>query len=160
MQRLTSSTGDSVQLLLFRTQRHLCGLPLAYIVETMRPLPMQAIASAPIAVPGMAIIRGEPLPVVDLGTLLDDGAGAAARFVIVRTGERRVALAVASVVGLRSFSAETFGQMPPLFSEADGAGVAAVGTHDTDLLLVLNSAHLVPESVWAAIDATKETSGL
>jgi purine-binding chemotaxis protein CheW len=158
VQQLVFNVGESIPSLLFRTRRHHCALPLAHVVETMRPLPVEEISGAPLAVKGMAVIRGEPIPVLDVGLLLNDADEACTRFVIVRTGERRVALAVASIVGLRNLSAEMLRTMPPLFSDTSEGGVAAVGALDADLLLLLNAAHLVPESVWSAINAPGETS--
>jgi purine-binding chemotaxis protein CheW len=137
--------------LLFQVRQHLCGLPLAHVVEIMRPLPVEAIDGAPPGVQGVSVIRGAPLPVLDLGVLLGGDAAPATRFVTVRAGARQVALAVTSVVGPRSLAGEHLRDIPPLLREANAKGVAAIGALDAELLTVLNSGHLVPESVWLAI---------
>jgi hypothetical protein len=51
---------------------------------------------------GLAVIRGVPLPVVALAALFHADPGACGCFVVVRTGERRVALAVDAVRSGRS----------------------------------------------------------
>jgi purine-binding chemotaxis protein CheW len=149
---------ESVPFLLFHIRQRLCGLPIIHVAEIMRPLPTEAIAGAPAGVKGLAVIRGMPTPVLDLGALLDDQDARPTRFITVRTGSRHVALAVESVVGLRYVSADTVRNTPPLFRESSEVAVGAIGTLDAELLIVLNAAHLVPESVWQAINASGESA--
>lgn len=158
MENRSDNRNDAVPFLLFRIRQHLCGLPLAYIVEVMRPLPLEAITGVPAEVQGIAVIRGMPQPVLDLGTLLGGEDEPATRFVTIKTGVRRVALAVASVVGTRYLAADVIRDLPPLLSGTSGNSVTAIGSLDTELLMVLNTAHLVPESVWLAIDHFGESS--
>jgi purine-binding chemotaxis protein CheW len=47
--------------------------------------------------------------------------------------------------------------IPPLLREAGSEQMAVIGALDTQLLLVLEAARLVPEPVWSAIKAP-ETS--
>ena len=118
----------------------------------MRPLPVEPIASAPLFVSGLALVRGVPTPVVDAGRLLGAGDdGQPTRFVVVRVGERRVALAVEAVVGLRTLSAAALRELPPLIQEASADVIAAIGALDAALLVVLRAARLLPETVWSAL---------
>lgn len=151
MNPTSTNQQDDPVYLLFRVRHHLCGLSLRYIVEIMRPLPVEPVGGAPPAVQGVSVIRGTPLPVLDLGVLLGGSDEPATRFVTVRAGARQAALAVASVVGLHTLAAETLGDIPPLLREASERSVAAIGSLDAELLMVLNTAHLVPESVWQTI---------
>ena len=43
-----------------------CAIPLDYVAETMRPLPIEPVAGTPGFVRGVSVIRGAPTPVVDL----------------------------------------------------------------------------------------------
>ncbi len=159
MENVSGNQRGAVPFLLFRVRQHLCGLPLAYVVETMRPLPIEAITGAPGVVEGVAVIRGMPLPVLDLGTLLGDGADQpSTRFITVKTGARQVALAVTSVVGLHNLSVDVIRDIPPLLQEAAGDTITAIGALDAEMLMVLNTAHLVPESVWSAINSAGGSS--
>jgi purine-binding chemotaxis protein CheW len=144
--------------LICRVRDRLCGLPLGPVVETMRPLPVRSLvagAAASIAAPfvmGVAMIRGAATPVVDVGALLGAGdAAAPTRFVTVRSGARRVALSVESVLGVRELPASSLRELPPLLRDASADVVAAVGTLDAELLVVLRTARLLPESLWAAV---------
>jgi purine-binding chemotaxis protein CheW len=130
-----------------------CALPLAHVVETMRRGAVEPIAGAPTAVLGIATIRGEAVPVVDLGRLLGVEGAVGGRLVTVDTGGRRVALAVDGVDGVRDLADDATGQLPPLLREAAAEVVAAVGRLDGDLLLVLRGARLVPEALWPALAA-------
>ncbi len=119
----------------------------------MRPLPTSPLAGTPAFIRGVAVIRGAPVPVVDAAQLL--GATDAAppqRYVTLRAGERTVALAVQSVEGVSSLDGLDTGDLPPLLRDASEATVAAIGTLDADLLLVLESARMVPDAVWRQLD--------
>jgi purine-binding chemotaxis protein CheW len=141
--------------LLFRVRARLCALPLAHVVETMRPLPVEPMLRAPPCVRGLAIIRGSPVAVVDVSRLLGDDSAAdhtppTARFVTVKVGGRAIALAVDEVIGARSLELDSLAELPPLLHDADVDVVSAIGTHDAELLLVLRGARLVSESVDGA----------
>lgn len=141
--------------LLCRVLTRLCALPLEHVSETMRPLPVEPIAGVPLSVPGVAIIRGDPVPVVDLACLFAGTVSRPTRFVTVRAGARRVALAVDAVVGIRPIPAEALSGLPPLL-DGDTGSIAAIGTMDAHLLVMLQSARLVPESVWSTLAANRE----
>ncbi|HEY2928565.1 chemotaxis protein CheW [Piscinibacter sp.] len=139
--------------LICRVQARLCALPLAHVVETLRALPVEAVVGAPHFVRGLAVIRGAPVPVVDTARLLGEHAGTGGRFVTVTVGERRVALAVDSVLGVRPVPAGSLHQLPPLLQEAGADVVAAIGLLDAELLLVLHSTRLLPDDAWGAGEA-------
>jgi purine-binding chemotaxis protein CheW len=143
--------------LLIRTGPHICALSLADVVETMRPRPVEPLAGAPEVVRGLSVIRGAPVPVVDLAKLLGDGEqSVATRFVTVRTGERTVALTVDAVLGIRDIPPALQKEMPPLLRNARPDIVDAVSTLDSELLLVLKAAKLLPEEVWNLINRQEE----
>jgi purine-binding chemotaxis protein CheW len=133
------------QKLVCRVGRSVCSLPLECVVETFRPLPIERLAEAPPFVLGLSVVRGEPLPVVDLLHLIAGRAGKPTRFVVVKAAERRVALAVDEVIGVRMVSAERMSALPPLLRDADSAIVSAVGTLDSELFMVLQASRLLPE---------------
>jgi purine-binding chemotaxis protein CheW len=141
------------RLLLCRAGARLCALPIEHVVETMRPLPIEAMPGAPPFVCGLSMVRGVPLAVVDVGTLLGmSDLPAPSRFVSVRAGRRQVVLAVGEVLGVSDLPAASLHDLPPLLGEA-GAGVAsAIGALESALLVVLQASHIVPEEVWASIE--------
>lgn len=136
-----------------RVSTFLCALPLEHVAETMRPLAIQPILGAPSFVQGVAIIRGDPVPVVDTGNLMGAEAARRTRFVTVKAGERRVALAVDSVLNVTRIPAESLQDLPPLLRAADSEAISKIGALDAELLLVLQGARLVPEDVWTQIGA-------
>jgi purine-binding chemotaxis protein CheW len=124
-----------------------CVIPVEHVIETMRPLAVDAVAGMPSFVRGISIIRGKPVPVVDLGALLgSDGTaeGMSPRFVLVRAGERSVALAVQSVIGVRDVEPSHIGDLPPLLSGVAAEVIESIGTSDAHLLVVLRTAWVVP----------------
>ena len=136
-------------MLVVRAGDRLCALPIGSVVETMRPMPVTPLAGAPPYVRGVAIVRGDPVPVVDLAALVGSTPTAPARFVSVRAGGRAAALAVAGVVGVTRLEPEGERRMP-LLAEACTGTLSALRTRDDDLLLVLGAARLVPEDATAA----------
>lgn len=140
--------------LLVRVGAQLCALAIEHVDETMRPLPVRAVAGVPSFVRGVAVIRGMPVPVVDAASLLGQPEAASpARFVAVKALERRVALAVDEVVGVKRLDPEQLSRLPPLLAAASDQVVAAIGILDTELLMVLRSGKLVPDDARAALDA-------
>ena len=142
----------TVVTLLCRVRERLCSLPLQYVVETMRPLPVALLAGLPAFVRGMSVVRGVAVPVVDAGAILGSGhPPRPTRFVTLRTGENLVALSVEEVLGVRELTLSSFRELPPLLREAAGDVLSAIGTLDTSLLFALQTARIVPESVWQMI---------
>jgi len=142
------SRSTASRLLVCRVPPRLIGLPVEQVVETMRPLPVERVGGAPHFVAGLCVIRGTPVPVVDVAGLLGEQRGQPERFVTVRAGRRIVALAVSDVVGVRTVDAESLDGLPPLLRNAPAGIVASVGILDAELLLVLQDIHVVPEDIW------------
>lgn len=140
------------QSLLCRVDQRLCALPLAGVVETIRPLPVEPVAGAPAFVLGLSVVRGVPTPIVDAARLLGGSGGAPKRVVILKVGERRVGLAVDAVLGLDRIGASSLQALPPLLRNGETEGVSALGTLDSELLIVLQAVRLVPESLLAALE--------
>ena len=126
---------------------HRAGLPLASVREIMRPLPIASIAGAPVFVLGLSVIRGVSVPIVDLGALLGetDAGLPFTRFVRLELGARSVALAVQAVTGVVEVAPASLAAMPPLLSRAASTLVETLALHDSELLLVLETARLVAE---------------
>jgi purine-binding chemotaxis protein CheW len=124
-----------------------CAIPVEHVVEILRPLPVEKVPGSPAVVAGIAVVRGTPIPVLDFRRLLGAEPRTPSRFVVVRTGGRRVALAVDGVSGIERIPAEVLTAAPPLLSRAASDGLEAVSSLDGALVLVLRTAKLVPEAV-------------
>ena len=134
------------------------ALPLAQVIETMRVLPTVALASMPSYLLGMSTIRGEAIPVIDLAGVVGTApAGLLGRYITLRVGKRMAAAAVEGVIGVRTLRPETLDTLPPLLCDAQHEVVTAITLLDADLLLVLHSAHLIPEPVWATLTSGSVT---
>src|SRR5215471_17791700 len=125
---------------------------MADVIETMRLLPIEAIAGAPRFVLGLSVIRGEPVPVVDVAQLLGAEAVQPRRLVTVRGARRPLALAVDAVLGVRAVAADQLSELPPLAGAVASEVVAAIGTLDAQLLVVLQAARLVPDAVFDLVE--------
>jgi purine-binding chemotaxis protein CheW len=149
-----STAGEAVRLLLCRVGTRLCGIPLEHTLETMRPLPLEQMADMPRGLLGLSLIRGGATPVLDANSLLlgSERSASPERFVTLRVGARKVALAVDVVVGVRRFEAGLWSELSPLLGEANRDLVSRIGTLDSELLFVLESGRIVPESLWSSLE--------
>jgi len=163
-----AAAADGVQVLVVRAGGRTCAIPLASVVETMRSLPARPIAGVPPYVLGVALVRGEPLPVVDVERLLGGEAAPrlvpaapglargerAGRLVTVRAGgARRVALALDEVAGVRTVDRLACAALAPLLGGAAAGAVAGLGALDRELLAVLDASRLLEDAGFAAVDA-------
>lgn len=131
------------------------ALPLADVIEVMRPLPVSRLEGAPEFVLGAAVVRGSPVPVIDAGALLGAApeARTPSRLVSLRVGARRAALAVEELLGIHALDASELEVVPPLLRGVASGAAEAVAALDEELLVVLGSARLVPAEVWRALEA-------
>jgi purine-binding chemotaxis protein CheW len=143
--------GDGT-VLLVRAGAALCALPVTAVVETLRPLPLLPLAGAPAEVLGVAVVRGSPVPVVDLALLVAGApsASTARRWVMVRCGARAAALAVDGVTGIRRLPPGA--ATAPLLAVAAQGALAALRVRDAELLVVLEASRLVPEGTLEALE--------
>jgi purine-binding chemotaxis protein CheW len=149
---MTGEIREQNRVLVVGVKERFCALPLGHVVETMRPLPVERLNGMPPFVTGVAIIRGFPTPVVDLGALLGASSESVQRFVTVRTGEKQVALSVEAVLGVRDLGgAAALQDLPPLLRNASQELVAMIGTLDEKLLFLLREGWELPEEVWQGL---------
>lgn len=152
---MMSVTSDET-MVLCRARQTWCALPLEGVLETMRPPVTTPLLGQPPFVTGVALIRGDSTPVVDVGGLIgSDGPPAPARIVTVGRPPRVVALAFEEVRGLVLLAPQTLRTLPPLLAPHGPGAIAALGALDTELLLVLQPARVVPAAVWDVLDAAR-----
>jgi purine-binding chemotaxis protein CheW len=139
--------------LLVRAGGVTCAFALSQVVETMRPLPVTPMANLPNFVLGVALVRGRATPVVDLARFFDGvSSGESCRFVTLRTGERFVAALVDRVAGVSELNARQMAELPPLLSRVRPGVVQAIHELDSELIVLLESAYLLPDNFWQNVD--------
>ncbi|WP_020472197.1 chemotaxis protein CheW [Zavarzinella formosa] len=142
--------------LLIRLNSKLCAIPLAVVAECMRPLPAEPVPGTPPYLLGLAVIRGGPVPVVDLDVLLGGtGDGPRGRYVLLKFGERKLAIAVSEVSGVCQLPDSILREAPPLLQGGDRELMAAVGVRDDQLFFVLRAAKVVPDEVWRVLETNR-----
>jgi purine-binding chemotaxis protein CheW len=119
----------------------------------MRPLAIEPLASAPSFVQGISIVRGEPIPVLDLRQLLGSTSQTERprRLVVIRVDSRCAGLFVDGVEGVRHLPPDMLRALPRLLGDTSAELVTEIGRLDEKLLMVLESGRLVPDSVWAML---------
>ena len=154
---LTSRASETSPVLVVMVGALSCALPLHHVAETLRPLPTKPVAGTPSFVRGVSVIRGTPTPVVDLKALLENGENSPSygRFVTLKLDDRRVAIGVDSVVGLRNLDSAQLGDLPPLLRDVSADLIESFSARDAVLLLVLHAARIVPDEVWSSLAAAE-----
>lgn len=103
--------------LIVRSGQRVCGLPVADVVETMRPLALEPLPGVPPFVLGVAPIRGVPTAVIDLTALIgEERSEPPRRFVLMRAGEGCVAVAVEGVARIAQLDESELTDMAPLLA--------------------------------------------
>lgn len=145
-------------MLVFRCFGKLVAIDAAQVSETMRPPRLQTMPNLPELVCGAAVIRGRATPIIDGRALLGDEAPPeATRLVIVRVDAgRSVGVLVDDVIGIRDGRAMSKEPLPPLLGDPEAGAIAELGRLDGELLAVLRTANLVPESVWSHLERERE----
>jgi purine-binding chemotaxis protein CheW len=148
-------TDATMTVLLCRVADLHCAIPGALLMEVARRLAIAPFAGMPTFILGLAIIRGMPVPVVDVGNLLNAARSQGAYFVTIDVAGRPVALAVDEVIGLRRIAEDTLAPLPPLLKSIADDAVAAIRARDGELLLVLDAARLVPAYLLVELDEAR-----
>ena len=159
MEDVVNERGGGEKALIVGLESRICAVPLSHVIETMRPLPIEPLAGVPSFVRGVAIIRGIPTPVVDLGAVLGTPVELPQRFVTVRVGERQVALSVNAVLGVRDLKTIlTIQDLHPFLQGAARDVVEMIGMLDDRVLMVLQESWELPDEVWQALTAQETVS--
>lgn len=138
--------------LLCRIAACLCALPVDRVVEVMRPLPIEPLSGMPHFLRGLSIVRGSPVPVIDAGLLLRGCNIHAKHFVTLVAGDRTLALAIEQVIGIRRIDPQSLSVLPPLLQNTAGDAVEKIRSLDGELLLLLDTARIIPESLLDRLD--------
>jgi purine-binding chemotaxis protein CheW len=154
---MSSRSTEGAPFLLVAHGSLVCALEVARIAEVSRPLPVEMLAGLPECVIGLSIVRGQPLPVVDLGSLLGSRSSATVgRYVMLNLDGRGAVLAVEAVLGIHRFPPAVLREVPPLLREANPDLIAGIAKLDQKLLVVLEAARAVPPAVWERLASEKQ----
>ena len=148
-----SGGAERLEVLMISVGTRACAIPLHQVSETMRPLPIEPVAGTPRFVRGVSVVRGAPIPVIDLRALLEnsDVSSSYGRFVSIKLDDRRVALAVDEVIGVTTLDKSKLPELPPLLRDVATDTIETLGTRDAQLLLLLRAARIVPDAVWTTL---------
>ncbi len=142
---------ERIQVLVVHARERLCAIRLSHVGETMRPLPISTVVGAPPYVLGVSMIRGLATPVVDLGAVLGETSPAAlTRFLTIKSGARRIAIAVERLVGVQLLKPLSLRPLPASLQRGADDKIEAVGSLDEQLLFLIEPLRVVPESLWAS----------
>ncbi|MFH0881993.1 MAG: chemotaxis protein CheW [bacterium] len=145
--------------LLFGCNSRLLALPASMVIETLRLPEIDPIPDTPEYVRGVSLLRGEAVPIVDLGHLLQGAKSSESRRIITvrTTAGRRIGLLVSEVFHLISQDQVNLQDLPPLLHGADETVIENLGRLDDAFLSVLKLGHVIPESLWQQLSSREES---
>jgi chemotaxis signal transduction protein len=117
-------------VLVARVATNLCAFPIEHVVETMRPGAIED---------GMAMHRGDRVPVVDAAALIG-ASSAPRRCVVVRVGGGRASVLVDEVLGVQRLESQRVIAMKALF------GAERMASVSDELRVVLGSVRVMDEA--------------
>lgn len=145
---------EKQRFLLCRLSTSWCALSLQGLGEVMRPQPVDPVGGLPEFVDGISIIRGAPLPVVNLPRLLCGSSSPGSlqeRFVTADSDGQQLALRVDEVTGIFALAGEMWRNLPNLLDGLPAEHLAALGSHDGHVVMLLRRANLLSEADWARL---------
>lgn len=104
----------SAEHLLAQVRAERYAIPVEHLCEVAAAVEPAPVPGAPAAVLGVMNVRGDVLPVVDLGAVLGLAAGDPGAVAVVEHAGRRAALAVDELVDVLPLTASTTDAEPPL----------------------------------------------
>jgi purine-binding chemotaxis protein CheW len=150
---------QSAAYLLFRSGSRVGALALADVREIMRPLPIEHLTGASPPVMGVALVRGMPAPIIDAAQLLGESClprekrAFPSRFISLKLGARSACLIVDAVLDVRTLSTAQLQATPPVLGTSASEAMSRIGALDRELLVVLSTARMVSDAVWASLPA-------
>ena len=143
--------------LLFNGDLTRFALPITSVLEILRPLPIESMPNAPAFVAGVMIVRGQPIPVIELGLLMrNHPLETIKRLIVIQLAEhRRAGLLVSDVFGLRDGAELALDSTPALASGFEAGVIQSLGQLDSTLLAVLELGLILPDSVWDSIQRSE-----
>lgn len=135
------------------------GLAIDQVVELRRDDPLTTLANAPPALKGVTNLRGNIVPILDLGLALGGAAaveGAHSAVIILRSGGHLLGVVVDSVLDVVALRPDQIRPSPMLGERRLADYLSGVATHDERMLLLIE----LPQAlVQTALGATLAESG-
>jgi purine-binding chemotaxis protein CheW len=150
----TSEQGGENVLVLKDGNIFLC-IPARHTIEIMRPLPIRQLLNPPHCILGISIIRGKPTPVLDIFKLLNTESGnKPTRFVLIKSGEKELALAVAQVLYTTSIPLTVLNELPSVFREGNDTMIKSLAVADEQLGAMLDASKLMTKELLERMEGS------
>jgi len=140
---LGESKGRELQVIAFRLNSELLGIPIQRVVEITANRPITPVPKSERFVVGVINLRGKIVPVIDLKTYMGIGEFGDEvlkenRIVIVETVKGQVGISVDSIVGSIKFFEKSLNPEPVTSIGIDTDYIKGIVKLDSDVLIVLD----------------------
>jgi len=157
---IETATSEVRQYVLFVLCDEEYGLPIAAVRSVVRYEDPTPVPRAPEGVEGVFNLRGQVLPLVDLGRQLRGSAlepGPLSRIIVTEAGLGSIGLAVDRVCEVASIPVEQIKPAPPAaLSSAMSDAFEGVAAYGERLIILLDPDKALPRPVFASVAAIQE----
>lgn len=141
-------TMGETKIVIFSVGPESYGLPIESVERIMNEVPVTRIPRTPAMLRGVFDLRGTTLPVLDLRLRFDmESTKDEKTFVIVQSGELRVALVVDSVQGIEAIESSEIEPAPEGWALKDDPFLSGIAKTNHGLVALLDSNFVVPKAI-------------
>ncbi len=155
----TGAEEGRLQLVLFQVAETAMAVPVAQVEYVERMGPLTPIPGAPPFLRGVASLRGQVVPVVDLAERLGLGhrpLGPKARVLVVRVEGQTVGMAVDDVLQVLYVSEDAVQPPPPVVARVSARFLTGVAYLQGDVVLVLDLQRVLTPEEAETVRALQE----
>ncbi len=152
MAKKTIETVETIQIVVFRLNQTDFGVPIDRVRRIEQMIPITRVPKAPPFLEGVANIKGEIVPVVDLKRRFElpaEERGERARILIVTLGDETVGMLVDAVTGIERLPVDSIEPPPPMTAHINGVYLTGMvrrpagSDQDARLLILLDLAEIL-----------------
>lgn len=140
---------SEVQLAVIKVKNEIFGVDAQEIKQIIKYEGIKKVQDMPDYIDGQISLRGESIPVINLGMKLGLGeidATKKAKILLTEIGEKTVGFAADDVMELVRYSENEIGRLPEVIRKSGNSHVKSVGRKGDNLICILDLKSIIPLS--------------
>jgi purine-binding chemotaxis protein CheW len=141
--------GKEMQIVLFNLNTVLYGVDVNQVQGVLEMQEITRVPNAPHYIEGVTNLRGDVIPVVDLGKKFGTGnleSESSKKMMVIGQGESATGVLVDAVMEVLNISKDDVDEVPDVVSTAESDHMLGVAKHNEDLVILLNLMNVVGNS--------------
>jgi purine-binding chemotaxis protein CheW len=127
------------QFAVFSISTEIFGIPIAKVVEIVKPQKVFSIPGLPDFLSGVMSVRGLVIPLIDLRRRFGvNSTGKKERIIVTRFGKEKIGLLVDEIREIFTFSAGEISAPPSFFKGFKAEYITGLGSKDDSIIILLD----------------------